>query len=87
MGTVKTLMIGVTVGAVLGILYAPAKGSDTRRRLAETGDDLRQRFNDLKDSISDKLDNFRDDMNEMAYDEMERIDMEASSAGRQSWQS
>ncbi|MEO6719982.1 MAG: YtxH domain-containing protein [Ferruginibacter sp.] len=89
MSTIKTLFIGVTVGAVLGILYAPAKGSETRRKLSRQGDDLRNRFNDLKESFNDKIDDFRDDVNDMAYQEIERIETEtqASSAGRNSWQS
>ena len=87
MSTVKSLLICVGVGAVLGILYAPARGSETRRRIAETGDDLRERFNDLKDSITNKLETFKEDMNDMAYKEMNRIDTEASSAQRPSWQS
>ena len=87
MSTIKTLFIGVTVGAVLGILYAPAKGSETRRKLSRQGDDLKNRFNELRDSFNDKLDDFRDDVNDMAYQEMERIETQASSAGPSSWQS
>ena len=91
MSTIKTLLIGIGVGTVLGILYAPAKGEETRRKLARRGNDLRDRFNDLKDSINEKLDDFRDNVNEMAYEELEKIEAEqgtdASSAGRTSWQS
>lgn len=87
MGTVKSLLIGVGVGAVLGILYAPARGSETRRRIAETGDDLRERFNDMKDELSNKLEGFRENVGDMASKEIDRLDTEASSAQRQSWQS
>ena len=89
MSTIRTLFIGVTVGAVLGILYAPAKGSETRRKLARQGDDLKSRFNELKEYFNEKIDDFRDGVNDMAYQEMERIETqaEASSAGRSSWQS
>lgn len=87
MGTVKSLLIGVGVGAVLGILYAPARGSETRRRIAETGDDLRERFNDMKDELSNKLEGFKENVGDMATREIDRLDTEASSAQRQSWQS
>jgi gas vesicle protein len=87
MSTVKKLMIGVAVGAILGILYAPAKGSETRRKLSRKGDDLKDRFNEFKETINNKFENFKEDVNEMAYQEMERIETETSSAGRQAWQS
>jgi gas vesicle protein len=32
--------IGGTIGAALGILFAPEKGSDMRKKLAESSDDL-----------------------------------------------
>ena len=88
MSTVKTLLIGVTVGAILGVLYAPAKGSETRLNLSRRGDDIKDRFNEFKDTINEKLESFKEDVNEMAYQEMDRIESEASSAVRQSsWQS
>ena len=32
---------GLAVGAILGILFAPDKGSNTRRKIAEKGTDLK----------------------------------------------
>ena len=70
MTTVNKLMIGVAAGAILGILYAPDKGSATRRKLSRTGDDLRDRFNSIKNTISDKIDSFKEDVDDVAYHEM-----------------
>lgn len=43
---------GAVAGAVAGILLAPDKGSETRRKMREGGeklaDDLRQRFEEAK---------------------------------------
>lgn len=74
----KAFVYGIVVGAVAGVLYAPATGTETRRKLSETTDDLKEKFNDLKDTINEKMGNIKDDMNDMAYQEIERIEMEAS---------
>ncbi|CAN5643976.1 hypothetical protein BH11BAC3_BH11BAC3_33940 [soil metagenome] len=78
MRTIKTLMTGVIVGAILGVLYAPEKGSITRRKLSRKGDDIRDKFNDLKDRINEKLEDFKEDVNDMAYQEMQRIESETA---------
>lgn len=41
-------LTGLAAGLVLGILFAPDSGDETRKKLAQKG-------NDLKDSISSKL--------------------------------
>lgn len=69
MTTVNKLMIGVAAGAILGILYAPDKGSHTRNKLSRTGNDIRDRFNSMKDALSDKIDQFRGDVDDIAYEE------------------
>jgi len=86
MSTVNKLLVGVAVGAILGILYAPDRGSITRTRLSRTGNDLRDRFNDFKDAINDKIDSFRDDVDDMAYQEMVALETEAA-AKPDTWQS
>ena len=80
MTTVNKLMIGVAVGAILGVLYAPDKGSITRRKLSQAGDNLREKFNDIADAINDKIDSFRSDTNDMdmAYQEIEILESDAS---------
>lgn len=61
MGSGKLLLgvlAGVAAGAVLGILFAPAKGSDTRKKIAKKGEDLtdglKEKFNEFLDGISEK---------------------------------
>lgn len=85
MSTVDKILIGVTVGAVLGILYAPDKGSATRRKLSRTGNDIRDKFYDLKDSITEKIDNYREDADDIAYQNM--VSIETESTRPDTWQS
>ncbi len=45
---ISTLLIGTGIGAALGVLLAPAKGSKTRTDIAGKAKDLVQRFKDKK---------------------------------------
>jgi gas vesicle protein len=51
------LLAGVAVGAALGILFAPEKGSETRDRLSNSLKDL---GNSIKDLANEGLDNLED---------------------------
>jgi gas vesicle protein len=51
------IFVGAAVGAIGGILLAPDKGSETRRKISsKTGE--------LKDELSDKLDNLKESIEE-----------------------
>lgn len=62
MSTGKVLlgvMTGLAIGATLGILFAPDKGSETRKKIREKGDEhadeLGEKFNELVDSTKEKF--------------------------------
>lgn len=63
------ILIGAAAGAVLGVLYAPEKGTDTRRRLSEKGgewgDTVKNKFNELGEAISEKYDSIRGEATDM----------------------
>jgi gas vesicle protein len=53
---------GVAAGALLGVLFAPAKGKKTRRKILNKSkhytEDLKDKFDDLLDSVSEKYEDF-----------------------------
>ncbi len=66
MNTGKALlgvMAGIAAGAVLGMLFASERGSNTRKSISKKGDDLAsalndkvdEKFNELMNSITGKM--------------------------------
>ena len=67
------LLIGFSAGLLLGILFAPAKGSETRESISSRGRDLKNKFNDLVDSITDKFDAMKEDAEDLAEQGRQKV--------------
>jgi gas vesicle protein len=61
---------GVVAGGVLGLLFAPDKGVNTRKKITDSGkkltDTVKEKMNGLKVNIRNKADAVREEMEEMA---------------------
>lgn len=81
MNTGKVLLgvlAGVAAGALVGILFAPAKGSRTRRRILKQGESysegLKDKFNEYADTISEKLEKAKEEVSGFAKKGKEQSD-------------
>jgi gas vesicle protein len=54
--TTLAIIAGVAIGALAGILFAPEKGSETRKKIASNTGDLAE---SLKNSFGDFVDNLK----------------------------
>ena len=83
MNTGKILLgviAGAAVGALAGILFAPAKGSRTRRRILMKGenyvDELKDKFNQYADTISEKFEQAKENVSAFAKKSTEKFKMD-----------
>jgi|SRR5580658_5423067 gas vesicle protein len=53
-------MTGIVAGVALGLLVAPAKGSETRLKISEAAENLKKKLKQLRGKTADELDELRD---------------------------
>jgi len=68
------IIFAFTSGVVLGLLIAPAKGKETRSKIANIGDNCKQRWNNLMDKAVDKIDGVKNKVDDMAYNAVDKIE-------------
>jgi gas vesicle protein len=60
------VLAGVAVGAVLGILFAPDKGTETRKKISRKGEDavdeIAEKFDELLNSLTEKIDAVKEEI-------------------------
>lgn len=54
------ILSGAAIGAIAGILFAPKKGTETRKNITEKGNEYmygaKSKYNDLADNLSHRYD-------------------------------
>jgi gas vesicle protein len=62
------VLAGLATGAILGILFAPDSGVNTRQKIVRKGegymDDLKEKFNDFVDHVAEKVEKVKEDVKE-----------------------
>ncbi|GAA4461280.1 hypothetical protein GCM10023093_05670 [Nemorincola caseinilytica] len=68
---VAGILAGLAAGALLGVLFAPDKGSETRKKIARKRDDamdgMKDKFDELVNGLTTKFQAAKEEVSNMLY--------------------
>ncbi len=84
----KAFVAGTVVGATLGVLYAPKKGSETREDLKNLVNDLWEKakeikFDDVKKAVTKKIEEIKKELKELDKEKVVAIAKEKAAKLRE----
>lgn len=75
---VSGALAGLAMGAIAGIFLAPEKGSTTRRKIMDKGDDyvnnIKSKFDEFRDSVANRFEKTKNDAENLAEKGKEKYD-------------
>ena len=72
------VLAGVAAGALLGVLFAPGKGSNTRKKIYKKGEDyadwLKEQFDEFFQGISEKIKEVKEEVSDFAEEAQTKLE-------------